>query len=88
MAYISTNPKTKKALKQALEDGQEVTVFQPGGWFPLTPDVEKNGMAYVVVEGPHNPEPHRWYGCVEYDPATKVVTRVVEQKEMSKLYRG
>lgn len=87
MAYVDGNPKTKKALKQLLEEG-EVTIFQPGGWFPLSPDVVKGELGYTVVEGPHNPEPHRWYACVEYNLATSVVTRIVENREMTKIYRG
>jgi|TARA_Y100000310_G_scaffold276791_1_gene294186 hypothetical protein len=32
-----------------------VTVFQPGGFFPAKTD------GRVSLEGPHYPEPHRWY---------------------------
>jgi hypothetical protein len=88
MAYISSNPKTKKALREQIANDEPIYVFQPGGWFPLSPDVVKHGFGYVVVEGPHNPEPHRWYGCVEYDLGTLEVLRVVDQREMTKLYGG
>lgn len=50
MAYTVTNYKTKKQLKA----GKEVRVFQPGGMFPLC-----DGKTYL--EGPHYPQPHRWY---------------------------
>lgn len=54
MAYVSPNVKTKKALKELLEKNLHVDVFQPGlGEIPV------NGSVYL--EGPHYPEPHRWY---------------------------
>ena len=54
MAYVWPNFKTKKALKDALAAGRKVDVFQPGlGTIP------ENGK--VWLEGPHSPEPHRWY---------------------------
>lgn len=54
MAYVSPNFKTKKALKDALAAGQRVDVYQPG-----LGTVPENGAVYL--EGPHYPEPHRWY---------------------------
>lgn len=54
MAYVSPNYKTKKALKDALKEGKEVEVYQPG-----LGDVPENGTVYL--EGPHYPKPHRWY---------------------------
>ena len=54
MSYVSPNFKTKKALKDALKDGKVIEVYQPGlGTVPV------NGTVYL--EGPHYPEPHRWY---------------------------
>ena len=55
--YVSPNFKTKKAIKEALANGKTVTVYSPGP-FPCP----ENG--WVTVEGPHYPEPHRWYGQV------------------------
>lgn len=52
--YTETNFKTKKALKAAVKAGQQVRVFSPGP-FPCP----ENGP--VCIEGPHFPEPHRWY---------------------------
>jgi hypothetical protein len=69
MAYTRTNFRTKKALKEAFLSGEEIEVFQPG---PFGPDV-KDGK--VVLEGPHYPEPHRWY--VE---AEVVANRLVKLK--------
>ena len=54
MSYVNPNFKTKKALKEALKEGKNIEVYQPGlGTVPL------NGTVYL--EGPHYPEPHRWY---------------------------
>ena len=65
--YVSPNFKTKKALKEALKDGKIVTVFSPGP-FPCP----ETGT--VTLEGPHYPEPHRWYasGIVENGKLIKV----------------
>lgn len=57
MAYVDPNFKTKKALKEAINNNQLVTVFNLGFGTPPT-----NGKAYI--EGPHYPEPHRWYAEV------------------------
>lgn len=66
--YTTKNFKTKKALKEAVEayntisplDGQRsgrgVTYYQPG---PFGGNEPRNGS--VFCEGPHYPEPHRWY---------------------------
>lgn len=56
--YVSPNFKTKKELKTAVAEGRAVTVFQPG----LGPDAPENGKA--TIEGPHYPQPHRWYAQV------------------------
>lgn len=53
--YTDINFKTKKALKEAVAAGQQVTVYQPGGMFPS----QKNGN--ITLEGPHYPAPHTWY---------------------------
>jgi hypothetical protein len=64
--YTRTNYRTKKALREAVASGEKVTVFQPGGFFPSQTD----GSA--MVEGPHYPEPHRWYAQVELVDGTVV----------------
>jgi hypothetical protein len=53
--YTRVNYRTKKALKEALKAGIRVEVYQPG---PFGPDA-KDGP--TCLEGPHYPEPHRWY---------------------------
>lgn len=70
MAYTSINFKTKKALKEAVTNGDHVTVYQPGGMFPLD-----TSRGTVSVEGPHYPEPHRWYATCTVTPEG-VVTKV------------
>ena len=52
--YTSTNFKTKKALKEAVASGKQISVYQPGP-FPGKTD------GVVALEGPHYPEPHKWY---------------------------
>lgn len=54
MAYVDPNFKTKKELKAAVKDGHPVAVFQPG-----LGTVPENGR--ITIEGPHYPQPHRWY---------------------------
>ena len=54
--YTHTNFKSKKALKEAVASGQRVTVFQPG---PFGGSVPRTGM--ITIEGPHYPQPHRFY---------------------------
>ena len=71
MAYVDPNFKTKKALKKAIANDEPVYVFQPGGMFPLANSVEH------TIEGPHYPEPHRWYARVKIDPRTRQVIAVV-----------
>jgi hypothetical protein len=56
MAYTVTNYPSKKALKDAANIRKErVEVYQPG---PFGPDV-KDGRCYI--EGPHYPQPHKFY---------------------------
>ena len=56
MAYTTINFKTKKALKAAIEEGHKVSCYEnkPHGTEPIVCGV-------VYLEGPHYPEPHRWY---------------------------
>ena len=56
--YVTPNFKSKKALRAAVEGDILVQVFSPGP-FPANRD----GTEFV--EGPHYPEPHRWYAEVE-----------------------
>lgn len=56
--YTRFNFKTKKELKEAVAAGHKVTIFAPGLGQP-----KENGMEFV--EGPHFPQPHKWYAQVE-----------------------
>ena len=55
MAYVDPNFKTKKALRDAIENGVVIGVYQPG--LGTIPD---NGT--FQLDGPHYPAPHTWYG--------------------------
>jgi hypothetical protein len=61
--YTVKNFKTKKALKEAVTKGDKVEYYQPG---PFGGNEPLNGS--FCVEGPHYPEPHKWYAsCVAKD---------------------
>ena len=68
--YTTKNFRTKKALKEAVADGERVTVWQPG---PFAKEPESYTGSFCV-EGPQYPEPHRWYATVEV--VAGVVTKV------------
>ena len=61
--YTVTNFKSKKALREWLDahPGELLRVFQPGP-FGDGPREARDGD---FLEGPHYPEPHRWYGAVK-----------------------
>ena len=69
--YVSPNFKTKKELKQAVTDGRAVRIFQPG---PFGGNEPRNGKG-IAIEGPHYPEPHRWYAQVDVVDGTIVKVR-------------
>ena len=66
--YTSINFKTKKALKDAVAAGTEVRLYAPGLGTP-----RDNGTE--TVEGPHYPEPHRWYARVDVKDGRVVKVR-------------
>jgi hypothetical protein len=55
--YTTINFKSKKALKEAVAQGQEIRLFAPGLGSPKTEGAE-------FAQGPWAPEPHRWYAEV------------------------
>jgi len=64
--YTIYNYRSKKALKEAVRDGIQVTVYQPGPFGGREPE-----EGWITLEGPHFPKPHTWYarallanGCV------------------------
>lgn len=56
--YTVTNYKSKADLRRALIAGEQVRVFQPNG--DLFRKVEQT-EGRITLEGPHYPQPHRWY---------------------------
>ena len=67
--YASTNFQTKKALKDAVAAGKRIGVFQVG---PYGGNEPTNGT--VSIEGPHYPQPHKWYARVTLKDG--VITKV------------
>jgi len=55
--YTEQNFKTKKALKEALANGETIKVFQPRPFGGSPSEIQGTHC----LEGPHYPEPHRWY---------------------------
>lgn len=60
LMYVSPNYRTRKALIEAVTARTPVSVYSPDP-FPAKQD----GTEYV--EGPHFPEPHRWYAKVQVE---------------------
>jgi len=60
--YSVRNFKTKKALKEAVKNGESVRVYQPNADL-FGGATQTDGSA--CLEGPHYPEPHRWYASVQ-----------------------
>jgi hypothetical protein len=60
MSYTVKNFKSKKELKQAVADGTPVRCYQPG----LGPDLTRY-TGTVYLEGPHYPQPPKWYAQAE-----------------------
>lgn len=58
--YTTQNFRTKKELKAAVAIGRAVTYYQPG---PFGGNEPRDGTIYV--EGPHYPQPHKWYAACE-----------------------
>ena len=53
--YTVKNYRSKKDLVAGVKAGKSVETYQPGGNFPATRD------GHIALEGPHYPEPHKWY---------------------------
>jgi hypothetical protein len=59
--YTVTNYRTKKALLADFKAGKEIRVYQPNDLFGAS------GNGNVALEGPHYPEPHRWYASAKIE---------------------
>jgi hypothetical protein len=55
--YTHINFKTKKELREALKAGKKITVYQPNDIGYSAPPTQGT----VYLEGPHYPQPHKWY---------------------------
>ena len=62
------NPISESELRELRRLKNRLQAYQPGGIFPGT----TNGTA--VIEGPHYPQPHRWYASVIIEDG--IVTKV------------
>ncbi len=58
MSYVDPNYKTKKDFIAAVKAGKVHHTYNPSGMFPVKQDGSD------VVEGPHYPQPHKWYSSV------------------------
>lgn len=71
MPYTEKNFPTKKALKEAVKAGEEVTVFQFNNIFGKD---YSDFTGSVALEGPHYPKPHSWYATATM--VNGIVTKV------------
>lgn len=58
--YTRKNFQSKKALKDAVKNGEKITVFQPNDMFK-NPQANPDYTGHVFLEGPHFPQAHTWY---------------------------
>lgn len=65
--YANKNFKTKKAFKEAVANGEKITIYAPGLGKPKV-----DGKDFV--EGPWYPEAHKWYAEVTMEKG--IVTKV------------
>lgn len=71
--YSNVNFRTKKALKDAVANGDKIGIFQPNDMFG-NPKGKPDYTGSATLEGPHYPEPHRWYATVEV--TNGIITKV------------
>ena len=74
MAYTDKNYRTGKALKEDFAAGKVITVYQPGPFGPTVAD------GTVCLEGPHYPEPHKWYVSASVVGGVVVAIKGVKKK--------
>lgn len=58
MSYTEYNYKTKKKIQDDIKEGKKIYCFNPGIGGNLS-----HYTGSVYLEGPHFPEPHKWYGA-------------------------
>lgn len=71
--YTDRNFATKKAFKDAVIAGKQVTIYQPNDMFG-NPKASPNYSGTATIEGPHYPQPHKWYAQVTLENG--IVTKV------------
>ena len=59
MAYIYPNYKTKKAMVEAVKAGDKYMIRRN-----YVHDESQVITGEVFLEGPHHPQPHKWYAKV------------------------
>ena len=69
MSYVDPNYSSKKLFRAAIAAGVKHRTYNPSGLWP-TPQ-----QGADVIEGPHYPQPHRWYAAVTV--ADGVVTKIM-----------
>ena len=62
--YTDKDFRTKRELKEAVANGKEVRIYQPGGMFN-PPEADSNYTGTAFLEGMHYPKPHTWYAQAE-----------------------
>jgi len=67
--YCNTNFPTKKALKEAVANGERHGIHQVG---PFGGNEPSEGT--VCLEGPHYPKPHKWYASATIENG--IITKV------------
>ena len=59
--YVDPNYKSKKEFLAAVKAGVRHEPYNPSGMFPAP----ANGN--VSIEGPHYPQPHKWYASAKVE---------------------
>lgn len=71
--YTEINFKNKAELKRAVARGDRIRVFQPNDMFN-SPTANRS----VSLEGPHYPEPHKWYAMARTDCESCIIPGTVK----------
>lgn len=63
--YVAGNPQSKAELRRWIKEGKKLEVYSPGMGIcthTSATHAAKPNNGTVTIEGPHYPQPHRWYG--------------------------
>ena len=72
--YSERNFKSKKELKEAVARGDKIRIYQPNDMFG-NPKAGEHYTGKAYLEGPHYPEPHKWYAEVDMEDGVIVKVR-------------